>query len=302
MLWEKLARSVPGNLQVVPTPVGGAHVAAIVLAVLLAGCGAIVDEEIAATDEPLINAKKTTNPYVVYYCAQSGCCTGTFIGPHALLSSRHCTKKLQADDWISVRRYDRTPDGDLDSNTVKRVLRKKWGTDGLLLIELQDHVGQYTSVCQELFKKKDRLKHYGAGATNKSGSHDDDKLRVSKDGINFSGLYEYKVGPRHGSKGDSGGPYMYDNSVVGVHYDHKWKRSLFSGKKKWDVATNLAEGWVFRHGISGAKRRCKPGRGLTGATGSVSWQLLATVEASCRKIRFGELRWDGTFRGKAGTF
>ena len=194
--------------------------AAMLLTAQFIGCGGEPGDELAASAEPLMNGSLTTNPYAVQYCGGGTCCTGTFVGPYALLSSRHCSPSLVGGATIDTRHYANTPDGEPSWFTVKRVLRQKKGTDGLLLIELVENVGAYTSVCQEIFEPGDRLVHYGAGATNASGSHSDGKLRVSTDGVNTSDGYDYTIGPRHGSKGDSGGPYMYDNSVVGVHFGY----------------------------------------------------------------------------------
>ena len=48
--------------------------------------------------------------------------------------------------------------------------------------------------------------------------------------------------------------------------------------KEWDVATNLADGWVFDQGIAVAKRRCRPDLSLAWAKGSASGGNIAMAE------------------------
>jgi len=250
-------------------------VLAALLLVLSVGCGGeVVEEEFDGVDEPyLMNGTPTTNPFVVKYCGGGTCCTGTFVGPRALLSSRHCSPGLQVGQYLSVRRYHQRSGGEVTYDfQVKELLRHAYGVDGLLLIELNRDVGPHTGVCQELFEPGDVVKRYGAGGTDPDGNHQDGILRTATQHVFASGHADYGMGPRHGSPGDSGGPFMHENSVMGVTWGHRWKQGLWDvitgTRKEWDVATNLADGWVFQQGIQVAKRRCRPDLSLAWARGS----------------------------------
>jgi hypothetical protein len=235
--------------------------------VLVAACeGEFVEGDEGDRESTMVNATPATHRHVIYYCSDSGCCSGTLVGPRAILSSRHCG--AAAGDSISVYRYNRTSKGEWGGSfTVKRALRQKKGIDGLLLIELdRNHNFGYASVCQERFDAGDPVNHYGAGCSQGNSKFEDlsgcdDVLWRKAKRIGTSGTHDYALS-WNGLPGDSGGPFMYQGSVAAVLSWVVWKWRPITGTSEADIATSVHDGWVFKQGVTVKKRRCRPDRPL----------------------------------------
>lgn len=233
--------------------------------------------------EALIDADLGTNPFAVRFCGGESCCTGTFVGPRALLSSGHCSPELEPGDSLEVWHFNNRSDGEsLGYYGATKIARNGTGSTGLLLIELDKDVPRYTDVCMDTFQQWDKLQQYGT-----AGDH---WLRTKQRGIGRANANLYYLWPMVQESGDSGGPYMYQNSVAAVHYG--WQCSshrIWESPSCKDIATNLQDGWVFSQGIDVSMRHCRPDRSL-GFTQGLTQGGCARVTASGNAIKVESLR------------